>query len=70
MKKKSIYKEHNFCKNDSSNLKKLHFEEFLYEKQGDKSKQVFIDLDDAYGIPFSSGTFVLTGTTKQDPKKS
>lgn len=52
------------------NVQKVHYEEFSYKKQGDESKQVFIDLDDAYGIPFSSSAFILTDATKQESKKS
>lgn len=72
-KKEKFSAERDEKKNNFSqevDVQKVHYEEFTYEKPSDESKQVFIDLDDAYGIPFSSGAFVMANTTKQNPKKS
>ena len=33
------------------------YTEFTHETKDCAAKQVFIDLDDAYGVPFSSGSF-------------
>ena len=70
MKKEKNLLLHNQDSLGEAKIQKLHYEEFSYKKQGEESKQVFIDLDDAYGVPFSSGAFVLTDATKQESKKS